>query len=96
VTRGAFGEPTHDRLAPRPESPTAEGTRSGLCLGLALFTGACGPAETGRTDRRAADAGTAGAAEKLGVEQEFAGEVSGDVDGKPLAGEFEEKPEAKK
>ena len=34
--------------------------------------------------------------EKLGVEQEFAGEVSGDVDGRPLAGEFEEKPEGKK
>jgi hypothetical protein len=33
--------------------------------------------------------------EKLGAEQEFAGEVSGDVDGKPLAGEFEEKPEKK-
>jgi hypothetical protein len=33
--------------------------------------------------------------EKLGVEQEFSGEVSGDVDGKPLAGEFEEKAEKK-
>jgi hypothetical protein len=33
--------------------------------------------------------------EKLGVEQEFTGELSGDVDGKPLAGEFEEKPEKK-
>jgi uncharacterized protein (TIGR03067 family) len=30
-------------------------------LGLALFAGACGPAETGRTDGRAADAGTTGA-----------------------------------
>jgi len=33
--------------------------------------------------------------EKLGVEQEFAGELSGDVDGKTLSGEFEEKPEKK-
>jgi len=34
--------------------------------------------------------------EKLGVEQEFTGEVSGEVDGKPLSGDFEEEPEPKK
>ena len=33
--------------------------------------------------------------EKLGVEQEFAGEVSVEMEGKSLSGEFEEKPEKK-
>ena len=33
--------------------------------------------------------------EKLGVEQEFAGEVSGGVAGRPLVGDFKEKPEKK-
>ena len=33
--------------------------------------------------------------EKFGVEQEFAGELSGDVDGRSLSGDFEEKPEKK-
>lgn len=30
--------------------------------------------------------------EKLGVEQEFAGTVSGEVDGTPYAGDFKEEP----
>jgi hypothetical protein len=34
--------------------------------------------------------------EKLGVEQEFAGTVSGEIDGKPHLGDFEEKPPEKK
>jgi len=33
--------------------------------------------------------------EKLGVEQEFAGELTADIDGKTHNGEFEEKPEKK-
>ncbi|MBI3468241.1 MAG: hypothetical protein HY000_35000 [Planctomycetes bacterium] len=31
--------------------------------------------------------------EKLGKEQEFAGTISGEIDGKPYAGDFKEEPE---
>jgi hypothetical protein len=34
--------------------------------------------------------------EKLGVEQEFAGTISGEVDGTPYTGDFKEEPEEKK
>jgi hypothetical protein len=34
--------------------------------------------------------------EKLGIEREFAGTVSGEIDGTPYAGDFKEEPEAKK
>jgi hypothetical protein len=38
----------------------------------------------------------AGKHEKLGKEQEFAGTVSGEVDGTPYAGDFKEEPEGDK
>jgi len=34
--------------------------------------------------------------ERLGKEQEFAGTVSGEIEGKPYAGDFKEEPESPK
>jgi len=48
------------------------------------------------SDPKGAASRFVGKHEKLGIEREFAGTVSGEIDGTPYAGDFKEEPPAKK
>lgn len=48
------------------------------------------------SDPKGAASRFVGKHEKLGIVREFAGTVSGEIDGTPYAGDFKEEPEEKK